>query len=301
MRWLSSARASGVRRHWRRLGGVALAAGLSFVLAGGGSASSGASKASAFEGYAFDACNAPKLDTLNAWLASPYRALGIYVGGANRACSNPQLSPTWTAGAVATGWSLIPLYVGLQAPCIGRSDVAKISPTLAASQGTAAADDAANDSNAARAPAGQPDLLRHGGLLGQQPGVQPGRAGVRLRLGERAARARRPRGRVRQRGLDHSRPAGARRDAAPRPTTSGSPTGTATRACSATRMSRTRSGRTTSGSINTAARTTRPGTARRSTSTRATSTPPSSARPARRRFPARPPRPRSSVSPPPAP
>ena len=138
------------------MGGVALAAGLSFVLAGGGSASSGASKASAFEGYAFDACNAPKLDTLNAWLASPYRALGIYVGGANRACSNPQLSPTWTAGAVATGWNLIPLYVGLQAPCIGRSDVAKISPTLAASQGTAAADDAANDSNALGLPPGSP-------------------------------------------------------------------------------------------------------------------------------------------------
>src|SRR5262249_1272092 len=78
-----------------------------------------------------------------AWLASPYRALGIYIGGSNRACPNPQLSSAWTAGAVATGWSLIPLYVGLQAPCIGRSDVAKLSPAQAARQGTAAAADAA--------------------------------------------------------------------------------------------------------------------------------------------------------------
>ena len=36
--------------------------GAQLRLAGGGSASSGATKASAFEGYAFDACNAPKLD-----------------------------------------------------------------------------------------------------------------------------------------------------------------------------------------------------------------------------------------------
>jgi hypothetical protein len=156
MRWLSSALASGFRRHWRLLGGVALATGLGFALTGGGSASSGAAKASAFEGYAFDACNAPKLETLNAWLLSPYRALGIYVGGSNRACGNAQLSPTWTAGAVATGWSLIPLYVGLQAPCVGRSDLAKISPALAASQGTAAADDAANDSAALGLPPGSP-------------------------------------------------------------------------------------------------------------------------------------------------
>ena len=52
-----------------------------------------AGKATAFTGYAFDACNAPKPESLTAWLASPYRALGIYIGGANRACANTQLSP----------------------------------------------------------------------------------------------------------------------------------------------------------------------------------------------------------------
>jgi Domain of unknown function (DUF1906) len=156
MRWWSTALASGVRRHWRLLGGVALAAGLGVALAGGGSAASGASTAAAFDGYAFDACNAPKLDTLNSWLASPYRALGIYVGGANRACSNTQLSAAWTSTAVATGWNLIPLYVGLQAPCVGRSDLAKISPALASSQGTAAADDATSDATTLGLPPGSP-------------------------------------------------------------------------------------------------------------------------------------------------
>ena len=49
-----------------------------------------AAKGSVFTGYAFDACNAPSTDALSAWLQSPYRALGIYIGGVNRACSNAQ-------------------------------------------------------------------------------------------------------------------------------------------------------------------------------------------------------------------
>src|SRR5262249_11401782 len=71
-----------------------------------------------------------------------YRALGSCIGGGNRACVNTQITPDWTAAAVSTGWSLIPLYVGLQAPCVGQGGVTKISPAIAASQGTAAADDA---------------------------------------------------------------------------------------------------------------------------------------------------------------
>ena len=44
--------------------------------------------------------------------------------------------------AVAGGWSLLPLYVGLQAPCVGQSGLQKIDPALAPVQGAAAADDA---------------------------------------------------------------------------------------------------------------------------------------------------------------
>jgi hypothetical protein len=145
MRWFASARASGVERHWRLVGCAVLAALLGLAVAGGGSGASGAGqsgKATGFTGYAFDACNAPPVASLAAWLASPYRALGIYIGGANRACTNPQITPEWTSAAVATGWNLIPLYVGLQAPCVSLRGVTKISPALASSQGTASADDA---------------------------------------------------------------------------------------------------------------------------------------------------------------
>ena len=160
MRWWNAARAGRrVEERWRRVAGIALAALVGLALSGAGSATPGGvsgGKATAFTGYAFDACNAPKPESLAAWLASPYRALGIYIGGANRACANTQLSPDWTASAVATGWSLIPLYVGLQAPCVGGKGLAKISPALASSQGTAAADDAAVDAAAVGLAAGSP-------------------------------------------------------------------------------------------------------------------------------------------------
>src|SRR5690242_4239501 len=137
-----------------------LAAGLGLALTGGGTAAtrhmSVAAKGSVFTGYAFDACNAPSTDALSAWLQSPYRALGIYIGGVNRACSNIRLSADWAAAAVATGWSLLPLYVGLQAPCVGGHGLAKISSTIASSQGTAAADDAAGDAQQLGLGAGSP-------------------------------------------------------------------------------------------------------------------------------------------------
>jgi Domain of unknown function (DUF1906) len=94
-----------------------------------------------YTGLGFDACSAPSTTTLAAWSVSPYRALGVYIGGINRACSQPNLTSTWVATVIGAGWVLIPTYVGLQAP----SDVcgcASINPSQAATQGVAAADDA---------------------------------------------------------------------------------------------------------------------------------------------------------------
>jgi hypothetical protein len=95
-----------------------------------------------YQGYGFDACTAPSIPALTAWLTSPYRALGVYLGGTNRACGDGNLSASWVASAVGSGWSLLPLYVGLQAPCVGQSGLKKIAPALAAVQGSDAAKDA---------------------------------------------------------------------------------------------------------------------------------------------------------------
>jgi hypothetical protein len=167
VRWWEAALASRVSS--RRIGGLALAAVLALALAGAGSGASGGGKASSFTGYAFDSCNAPKTDTLQAWLASPYRALGIYIGGADRACPNLQLSPTWAAGAVALGWSLIPIYVGLQAPCWSGS-AGRIDAGSAASEGTAQADDAAADAAALGLPQSSPIYFDMEGYSQHDPG-----------------------------------------------------------------------------------------------------------------------------------
>jgi len=97
--------------------------------------------ASYYTGLGFDACSAPSVTTMAAWLASPYRGIGVYIGGVNRGCSQPNLTSTWVAGQIAAGWKLIPTYVGLQAP-VDVCSCASINPAQAAAQGVAAADDA---------------------------------------------------------------------------------------------------------------------------------------------------------------
>ena len=53
----------------------------------------------------FDACAAPSLTTLSKWKSSsPYTVVGIYIGGANRGCAQPNLSPTWITSAASQGW-----------------------------------------------------------------------------------------------------------------------------------------------------------------------------------------------------
>ncbi len=97
-----------------------------------------------FTGLGFDACAAPSARTMSAWASSPYRAIGVYIGGANRACSQPNLTSTWVGEQVTAGWHLIPTYVGLQAPTSSCSSCAKLSSSIgkATAQGTEAAEDA---------------------------------------------------------------------------------------------------------------------------------------------------------------
>ncbi|MCW3842648.1 DUF1906 domain-containing protein [Micromonospora yasonensis] len=96
-----------------------------------------------FTGLGFDACTAPSGATMQAWLAaSPYRAIGIYFGGVNRACAQPNLTPSWVAAQQAAGWHLMPIYLGLQAPCTTSNKRYLIDPASAATQGRAQAEDA---------------------------------------------------------------------------------------------------------------------------------------------------------------
>jgi hypothetical protein len=101
-----------------------------------------------FTGLGFDACTAPSRSAMSAWGSSPYRAIGVYIGGLNRGCSQPNLTSSWVREQIAAGWHLIPTYVGLQSPTSSCSSCAKLSPGSAAAQGTAAASDAVEDAQA---------------------------------------------------------------------------------------------------------------------------------------------------------
>ena len=102
-----------------------------------------------FTGLGFDACTAPSTAAMNAWLASsPYRAVGVYIGGNNRGCSQPNLTASWVSTHTAKGWNLIPTYVGLQAPTSACTSCAKLSANQATAQGAAAATDAVTQAGA---------------------------------------------------------------------------------------------------------------------------------------------------------
>jgi hypothetical protein len=110
-----------------------------------------------FIGNGFDTCSAPSEPAMQAWMnSSPYRAANIYIGGAERACGDGNLSATWVSHVRAMGWRLIPTYVGLQAPCTGFSHKVSSDPTVATTQGQQSADDAIARAQSFGLPAGSP-------------------------------------------------------------------------------------------------------------------------------------------------
>ncbi|MFJ9953481.1 glycoside hydrolase domain-containing protein [Kitasatospora sp. NPDC091207] len=92
-----------------------------------------------YTGQGFDPCAAPSSATMRTWMdSSPYGAIGIYIGGVNRTCDQPNLTADWVARQASIDWHFFPLYVGHQAPgaCPGCATIPS------AAQGVADADDA---------------------------------------------------------------------------------------------------------------------------------------------------------------
>ncbi|MFC4495446.1 DUF1906 domain-containing protein [Streptomyces ovatisporus] len=77
-----------------------------------------------FKGQAFDTCRTPSSALMRAWYGtSPFKAVGVYIGGRARACTDqPHLDADWVQKADATGWKLLPLYVGSQSYCVRASN-----------------------------------------------------------------------------------------------------------------------------------------------------------------------------------
>jgi hypothetical protein len=120
------------------------------------SSTTSSASGSLYTGLGFDACSAPSSRTMSAWSLSPYRAIGVYIGGTNRACSQPNLTARWVDAQVGAGWHLIPTYVGLQAPTSSCGSCAKLGSSTATGQGTADAEDAVEDAQSVGIGPGNP-------------------------------------------------------------------------------------------------------------------------------------------------
>jgi hypothetical protein len=68
--------------------------------------------------YGADTCTAPSEAQMQAfWTNTPYSYWGVYIGGADRGCAQPNLTPTWVTHMLTMGWDLLPIWVGRQNPC----------------------------------------------------------------------------------------------------------------------------------------------------------------------------------------
>ena len=127
---------------------VAVVASLAMLLAACGPPKPAPSPPTTPQG--FDACAAPPITTMDTWWkSSPYTSVGVYIGGANRGCAQPNLTTTWVRTVIAQGWKLMPIWVGPQAPCTPLGSTTKLPLDVNAAtyqglvEGLAAADRAA--------------------------------------------------------------------------------------------------------------------------------------------------------------
>ncbi|MBR7829272.1 DUF1906 domain-containing protein [Actinospica sp. MGRD01-02] len=91
------------------------------------------------QGLGIDTCTVPSAATMKDWLASPYRVISTYLGGANWACTYGDFTPGWVGQVAAEGWKFIPIWVGPQASCTQLTNTTVIDPANAAAQGEAEA------------------------------------------------------------------------------------------------------------------------------------------------------------------
>jgi len=72
----------------------------------------------AFNGKGFDTCAAPSTSQMQAWWTNtPWSFIGVYIGGAVRGCSQPNLTASWMNTTYNQGWRHTLIWVGPQAPC----------------------------------------------------------------------------------------------------------------------------------------------------------------------------------------
>ena len=88
------------------------------------------------QGKGFDTCAAPSTSTMQGWWTNtPWSWIGVYVGGAVRGCSQPNLTTAWFNTTYAQGWRYQLIWVGPQAPCTTFSSRISYNTATAYQQG----------------------------------------------------------------------------------------------------------------------------------------------------------------------
>ncbi|HEX7733744.1 MAG TPA: DUF1906 domain-containing protein [Ktedonobacteraceae bacterium] len=98
----------------------------------------------------FDTCVAPPADLLQTWWnLAPYRWLNVYLGGVSMfpTCGGKELTPEWIRTVYQQGWSMLPTWVGPQAPCARQHTVMSSNPVRSYVQGMNEADAAIKAAN----------------------------------------------------------------------------------------------------------------------------------------------------------
>ncbi|KAA1425256.1 DUF1906 domain-containing protein [Mumia zhuanghuii] len=131
------------RRLTAAVAGLTLAAGALVPALAAAPADAAVNAPGNFTGFAFDACTAPTQAQMDAWwVSSPFGAVGIYISGSSRACAQPNLTRSWVTTQASRGWRLLPIHVGMQAPCYaGNKQKMSSDPATARSQGVLAANE----------------------------------------------------------------------------------------------------------------------------------------------------------------
>ncbi|HEU5266597.1 MAG TPA: DUF1906 domain-containing protein [Jatrophihabitans sp.] len=126
------------RRVVRAVAALALVAGCAVVARVPAASAAGTVK---LTGYGADSCTAPSEAQMRAfWTNTPYSYWGVYIGGADRACAQPNLTRTWVSHVLTMGWDLLPIWVGRQNPCTpGQAVYFSRNTTTAYAQGKAEA------------------------------------------------------------------------------------------------------------------------------------------------------------------
>lgn len=97
--------------------------------------------AGVIQAQGFDSCHLPSVSEMQAWWQySPYDFYALYMGGIHLPALCATATASWVSAVHQQGWSFVPTWVGLQAPCSPYKHKMSSDPAVSYQQGRQEAD-----------------------------------------------------------------------------------------------------------------------------------------------------------------